>query len=152
MNPKISVIVPVYNTEKYLHRCIDSILTQIYTDFELLLINDGSTDSSGTICDENAMRDSRVRVFHKENGGVSSARNRGLREANGKYIMFADSDDTFYPNSLLDIQQLIEEDNDLVVCKLRNGDGLQIKSQIGSRWNITPLSFSINDKTVMGFW
>lgn len=89
----ISVIVPVYNTEKYLDRCIQSILTQTYTDFELLLINDGSTDSSGAICDRYAEQDSRVRVFHKENGGVSSARNMGLDNAKGEWIAFVDSDD-----------------------------------------------------------
>lgn len=92
-NPKISVIVPVYNTEKYLRRCIDSILAQTFTDFELLLINDGSRDSSGAICDEYAAKDSRVRVFHKENGGVSSARNVGLDNAKGEWISFVDSDD-----------------------------------------------------------
>lgn len=91
--PRISVIVPVYNTEKYLHRCIDSILAQTYTDFELLLIDDGSTDSSGAICDEYALKDSRVRVFHKANGGVSSARNMGLDNAQGEWITFVDSDD-----------------------------------------------------------
>ena len=89
----ISVIVPVYNTEKYLHRCVDSILAQTFTDFELLLIDDGSTDSSGAICDESAQKDSRVRVFHKENGGVSSARNLGLDKAKGKWVTFVDSDD-----------------------------------------------------------
>ena len=83
--PQISVIVPVYNTEKYLHRCIDSILSQTFTDFEVLLIDDGSTDSSGEICDEYAAKDSRVRVFHKENGGVSSERNMGLDNAYGEY-------------------------------------------------------------------
>lgn len=91
--PKISVIVPVYNTEKYLHRCVDSILAQTFTDFELLLVNDGSTDGSGAICDEYAQKDSRVRVFHKENGGVSSARNIGLDNASGEWITFVDSDD-----------------------------------------------------------
>ena len=89
----ISVIVPVYNTEKYLDRCIQSILSQTYTDFELLLIDDGSTDSSGAICDKYAEQDSRVRVFHKENGGVSSARNMGLDNAKGEWITFVDSDD-----------------------------------------------------------
>lgn len=79
--PLISVIVPVYNTEKYLHRCIDSILAQTFTDFELLLIDDGSKDNSGKICDEYAAKDSRVRVFHKENGGASSARYMGLNNA-----------------------------------------------------------------------
>lgn len=92
-NPKVSVIVPVYNTEKYLHRCIDSILAQTFTDFELLLIDDGSKDSSGAICDEYAVKDSRVRVFHKENGGVSSARNIGLDNAQGEWIAIFDSDD-----------------------------------------------------------
>lgn len=91
--PKISVIVPVYNTEKYLHRCVDSILSQTFIDFELLLINDGSTDKSGEICDEYARRDSRIRVFHKDNGGVSTARNLGLDEAQGEWICFVDSDD-----------------------------------------------------------
>lgn len=92
-SPKISVIVPVYNAEKYLRRCIDSILAQTYKDFELLLIDDGSKDSSGAICDEYASKDSRVRVFHKQNGGVSSARNLGLKIACGEFVTFCDSDD-----------------------------------------------------------
>lgn len=93
MIPKISVIVPVYNVEKYLPRCIDSILSQSFTDFELLLIDDGSPDNSGIICDEYAQKDSRVRVFHKPNGGVSSARNLGIDNAIGEWITFIDSDD-----------------------------------------------------------
>lgn len=91
--PTISVIVPVYNVEKYLHCCVDSILAQTFSDIEVLLVDDGSTDGSGAICDEYAQKDSRVRVFHKANGGVSSARNLGLDEAAGKWIMFVDSDD-----------------------------------------------------------
>ncbi len=91
--PVISVIVPVYNAEKYLHRCIDSILAQTFTDYELLLINDGSKDGSGVICDEYAQKDPRVRVFHKANGGVSSARNLGLDNAQGGWVTFCDSDD-----------------------------------------------------------
>ena len=93
MNPKISVIVPVYNVEKYLCSCIDSILAQTFTDFELLLIDDGSRDKSGEICDEYANKDCRVKVFHKENGGVSSARNLGIDESKGEYLFFVDSDD-----------------------------------------------------------
>ena len=93
IRPTISVIVPVYNTEKYLNRCIDSILSQTFSDFELLLIDDGSTDNSGTICDEYVMRDSRVRVFHKANEGVSLARNLGVNEASGEWIAFIDADD-----------------------------------------------------------
>ncbi|MBR4996070.1 MAG: glycosyltransferase [Alistipes sp.] len=87
---RISVIVPVYNTEKYLPRCVDSILAQTYTDFELLLIDDGSNDSSSAICDEYAQKDPRIKVFHKENGGVSFARNLGLDNAAGEYIILID--------------------------------------------------------------
>ena len=92
-NPKISVIIPVYNAESTLRRCVDSVLAQTFTDFECLLINDGSKDKSGEICDEYAIRDSRIKVFHKENGGVSSARNVGLDNATGEWIAFVDSDD-----------------------------------------------------------
>lgn len=99
MDPKVSVIVPVYNVEKYHHRCIDSILTQTFTDFEVLLINDGSKDRSGEICDEYAKKDSRVKVFHKENGGVSSARNVGLDNAKGEWVTFCDSDDKLLLNA-----------------------------------------------------
>ncbi|MDD4969987.1 MAG: glycosyltransferase family 2 protein [Paludibacter sp.] len=91
--PKISVIVPVYNAEKYLNKCIDSILNQTFTNFELLLIDDGSKDNSGVICDEYAKKDKRVRVFHLENGGVSTARNSGIENAIGEWINFVDSDD-----------------------------------------------------------
>lgn len=94
----ISVIVPVYKAEKYLHRCIDSILAQTYTDFELLLIDDGSPDNCGAICDEYAEKDARVRVFHKINGGVSSARNLGLDKVKGEWVTFVDSDDYVHPN------------------------------------------------------
>lgn len=94
---KISVIVPVYNTEKYLNKCIDSILAQTFTDFELLLVDDGSTDNSGFICDEYAKKDKRVKVFHKENGGVSRARNLGIDNAQGEYLSFIDSDDYIRP-------------------------------------------------------
>lgn len=99
-SPKISVIVPVYNAEKYLRRCVDSILAQTFTDFELLLIDDGSKDCSGAICDEYAAMDSRVRVFHQPNGGVSSARNLGLDNAKGEWIAFVDSDDWVAPEYL----------------------------------------------------
>lgn len=89
----ISIIVPVYNIEEYLPRCLDSILTQTYTDLEVLLIDDGSKDASGDICDRYARKDPRVRVYHQANGGVSAARNRGLDMARGEYIGFVDGDD-----------------------------------------------------------
>ena len=92
-NSTISIIVPIYNADKYLYRCINSILAQTYKNFELLLIDDGSTDKSGDICDEFAKKDVRVRVFHKENGGVSSARNIGIYNACGEWITFVDADD-----------------------------------------------------------
>ena len=93
MMPEISIIVPVYKAEKYLRRCIDSILAQTFTDFELILIDDGSPDNCPAICDEYAQNDNRIRVIHKENGGVSSARNIGLDTGRGKYVMFCDADD-----------------------------------------------------------
>jgi len=113
--PKISVIVPVYNTEKYLRECVDSILAQTFTDFELILVDDGSTDQSGVICDEYAQADARVRVFHKPNGGVSSARNLGLDNAQGEWIVFADADDILPDESLSIRFEAISKDNaDLV--------------------------------------
>lgn len=90
---KISVIVPIYNAEKYLIECIDSILKQTYTDFELLLVNDGSNDSSAQICDEYSKKDSRIKVFYKRNGGVSSARNLALENIEGDWVTFVDADD-----------------------------------------------------------
>lgn len=111
----VSIIVPIYNTEKYLHRCIDSILAQTFNDFELLLINDGSTDFSGSICDEYAMLDKRVRVFHKVNGGVSSARNLGLDNALGDWICFVDSDDYVSSNYIQDLYSQINDTIGLVI-------------------------------------
>ena len=91
--PELSIIVPVYKVEPYLPKCIDSILAQTFSDFELILIDDGSPDRCGEICDEYAARDDRVVVIHRENRGVSAARNAGLDAARGEYIGFVDSDD-----------------------------------------------------------
>lgn len=117
-SPLISVIVPVYNAEKYLHRCIDSILNQTYAYFELLLIDDGSSDRSGNICDEYALKDGRVRVIHKKNGGVSSARNLGINKADGEWITFVDSDDWVESEYLKNFTQ----DCDLSLQGYYNGD------------------------------
>lgn len=100
MNPIISIIVPVYNAEKTLNRCVDSILNQTYHDWELLLVDDGSTDKSEAICNQYSAIDQRIKVFHKENGGVSSARNYGIKLAKGEWIIFIDSDDYFLLNAL----------------------------------------------------
>lgn len=93
--PELSIVVPVYNAQAFLHDCVQSILSQDYVDFELLLVDDGSTDGSAGICDSYVKKDRRVRVFHKPNGGVSSARNYGLDKVNGRYLIFADADDWF---------------------------------------------------------
>ena len=100
MNPIISIIVPIYKVELYLSHCIDSILTQTFEQWELLLIDDGSPDRSGEICDDYAKKDRRIRVFHKENGGVSSARNLGLEKMQGEYVTFVDADDCLYTDAL----------------------------------------------------
>lgn len=116
MNPTVSIIVPVYNAERTLRRCIDSILNQEYTDFELLLVNDGSTDHSGAICEEYAARDSRVQVFHKENTGVSATRNLALDRAAGTYLQFLDSDDWITPDATRSLVRAMESGScDMVV-------------------------------------
>ena len=98
--PLLSVIVPVYKAEKYIHKCISSILNQTFKDLELILVDDGSPDNSGVICDEYATKDSRVKVFHQENGGVCVARNTGLDNATGEYVFFVDSDDYILTDTL----------------------------------------------------
>lgn len=109
--PKISLIVPVYKAEKYLRRCIDSIIAQTFTDWECILVDDGSPDGSGAICDEYVAKDARIQVIHKENGGVSSARNIGIEQAGGEWVTFIDSDDW--------ISQYYLES---FVCRLEYGD------------------------------
>lgn len=117
--PKISVIVPVYNVEKYIHQCIDSILGQTFADFELLLINDGSKDKSGEICESYAANDSRIRVIHIHNSGVSYARNVGIRASQGEWIVFIDSDDWICNNYFENMIRLCKKFTaiDLIVNK-----------------------------------
>lgn len=114
---EISIIVPVYKVEKYLKKCVDSILAQTFTDFELILVDDGSPDDSGKICEEYAEKDARVRVLHKENGGLSSARNAGIEVAKGKYLGFIDSDD-YIAEDMYELlyNTIIKEDADLSIC------------------------------------
>lgn len=113
-HPLISIIVPVYNVEKYLRRCLDSILAQTFTDWECILVDDGSTDGSGTICDEYAEKDSRFQIFHKENGGVSSARNVGIKTSRAKWITFVDSDDWLQNKFLEHLKSEANDKTDLV--------------------------------------
>ncbi|MFT9493367.1 glycosyltransferase, partial [Anaerosolibacter sp.] len=96
--PKLSIVVPIFNVEDYLPACIDSILNQTYTDFELILVNDGSIDKCEEICVEYKKKDARIKVIHKKNGGVSSARNVGIQIAEGEYLAFVDPDDTIENN------------------------------------------------------
>ena len=112
----ITVIVPVYNVEQYLEHSIQSICSQTYTQLEIILVDDGSTDKSGHICDELADKDTRIRVFHQENQGVSVARNKGLDEATGDYIMFIDADDWLDTDAIQTLYQLITEKNAHVSC------------------------------------
>lgn len=116
MNPHISIIVPVYNTQHYLSKCIDSILTQSFSNFELLLVDDGSTDGSGAICDDYARIDSRIRVLHRSNKGISSTRNVGLDYATGEWITFVDSDDILLPNALGAMTNLTTDNIEIVIA------------------------------------
>ena len=121
----VSIIVPVYNVEKYLPKCLDSILAQTFKDFELLLIDDGSPDTSGAICDDYAQRDPRIRVFHQENKGVSAARNVGLDHAKGEWIAFVDADDWMESHWLGSMVENMEG-TDLVI----SGFHLNYKGQV----------------------
>lgn len=113
----ISIIVPVYKAEKYLSRCIDSILKQTFSDFELILIDDGSPDKSGALCEDFANKDTRIRVFHQENQGVSAARQKGLDNAFGEFIIHADSDDWVEPDWLEELyKKAVETNADIVSC------------------------------------
>lgn len=120
MFPLISVIIPIYNVEKYVKRCLDSVLNQTYCHLEVILVDDGSTDSSGKICDEYKKMDTRIRVIHKSNEGVSSARNLGIEVANGEYIAFIDSDDAMEKDCIEYLYRLIQENHcSLSICSYR---------------------------------
>ena len=117
---KISVIVPIYKVEKYIHRCIDSIINQTYKNLEIILVDDGSPDSCPRICDEYAKKDKRIKVIHKENGGLSDARNKGVDIATGDYIAFVDSDDYIHPNMYeVLIYELEKNNSDIALCKYK---------------------------------
>ncbi len=138
----ISVIIPVYNVENYIGRCLDSIVSQTYTNLEIVLVDDGATDSSGVICENYAKQDNRIRVIHKENGGLSSARNAGLKVANGDYIAFVDSDDFIHPMMYeIMLKTLGETESDMVV------------SEIGliNEIDIVEFEFPRNEKLASGY-
>ena len=117
MKPKLSIIVPIYNVRNFLHKCINSILNQTYKDYELILVDDGSSDGSSLICDDYKERDERICVFHKENGGLSDARNYGLDHSKGEYVAFVDSDD-WIDNGMYEsmMSAIVNNNADIVVC------------------------------------
>lgn len=124
MRPLISIIVPIYNAEKTIRKCIKSIQNQTFTDWELLLIDDGSTDQSADICDEYALEDKRIKVIHKENGGVSSARNEGIKHSQGDYILMLDSDDSLELNTCESLMTMSEEKKtDCIVFGFKQSSG-----------------------------
>ena len=123
MNKLVTIIIPVYNAELYLKECLISVIEQSYTNLEILLIDDGSTDSSGTICDEYAAIDARIKVIHKLNGGVSSARNSGIEMASGDYIYFADADDLLFTETISKLCSLIST-SDIAMCMMRKFDDI----------------------------
>lgn len=133
--PEISVIVPVYNVEEYLRPCIDSILEQTFTDFELILVDDGSPDRCGEICDEYEQIDKRIRVIHQENGGLSAARNAGLDVMSGEYVTFIDSDDLVDKKFLEELYDNIQNDKaQISLCQLQEFENIsEIKNLYGSQ-------------------
>lgn len=157
-NELISVIVPIYKVEKYLNRCVDSILSQTYKNIEIILVDDGSPDACGEICDGYIEKDSRIKVIHKENGGLSDARNAGIEAAYGEYIIFVDSDDYIVPTMIEEmIEALIASKADLCICNINyvdengaviNNQNMRspIKKGIYSRDDV--LNFLVND----GYW
>lgn len=124
MNDFISVIIPVYNVAAYLSICIESVLSQDYSALEIILIDDGSTDESGKICDEYARNDKRIHVIHQNNSGAAAAKNMGLKAATGKYLSFVDSDDFLEPDAYSHMVQVIQENKaDVVQCSYRDEIG-----------------------------
>ena len=135
----ISIIVPVYNVEPYLKRCLDSIINQTYTNIEIILIDDGSTDNSGSICDDYSKQDKRIKVIHKKNSGPSAARNSGLKMSSGEYIGFVDSDD-YIETNYLERMMTYNKNYNVVMCRTRriNGDNINV-----------PRSFDYDDDYVI---
>jgi len=142
----ISVVVPIYKVEKYIHRCVDSILSQSFTDFELILVDDGSPDACGKICDEYAEKDSRIRVIHQKNGGLSAARNSGIDIAQGEWLSFIDSDDWVHPDYLrLLYEAAVENSTDISI-------GLYVRTDGRGDIDNAPINPRISIEQPEGFW
>lgn len=138
MKPQVSIIVPIYNVEKYLRQCLDSILSQTFIEWECILVDDGATDGSGKVCDEYVRKDTRIKVIHKENGGVCSARNVGIKNAQGEWILFADPDDELLSNALTVMSECTTEGKvDMVSASYRREiNGKEIKEYLPSKKQI----------------
>ena len=158
--PAVSVIIPIYNVEKYLRRCLDSVLNQTFKDWEAICVNDGSPDGSGSILSEYASRDSRFKIVNKENGGLSDARNAGMKIATGEYVLYVDSDDFIHPQTLEITYALAQRDGSDIVSftydriyrpqlMIRHKLGLQtdnvIPSRIHKRYNVTNIKTRTTD-------
>ena len=141
----ISVIVPVYNAENYLDRCIDSILAQSYTDFELILVDDGSPDRCGEICDNRAEKDHRIKVVHQENQGVSVARNTGLDHATGEYVFFCDSDDTIPQETLNKLYYAIQDGYDLTTGYFEYVESTKSRNLVNTRRYIDTVELEVKN-------
>ena len=149
--PLISIVVPIYNTEQYLNRCIESIIIQSFQHLEIILVNDGSKDSSGTICDEWAQKDTRVRVIHKINGGVTSARKTGVEYAAGEWISFVDSDDYLPENAVQKLFSHIKEDVDIIGGNFEyRGNYSFAYNTFGEKDNVQYLKLLLKHKVTWG--
>ena len=152
--PQISIIVPVYKVEKYIHKCIDSILSQTYKDWELILVDDGTPDNSGLICDEYAINDSRIQVIHQKNAGVGAARNAGIDKSTGKYIAFLDSDDFCTGDYLQNfVNGLIQNsDSDLIIQGMYFYDnGVTAKLQFSDSYYVDKIKDAILQNKLLSF-
>jgi len=148
MNPTLSIIVPVYKVETYIHKCITSILNQTFTDFELILIDDGSPDNCGAICDEYKQKDNRIIVIHQKNKGLSAARNAGLDIAKGDYITFIDSDDSVAANTYHDNIRILLNDNSIDVLEF------PYKQGYNAEWKLftDPVNHIYGEKEIFLYW
>jgi len=149
--PTISVIIPVYRVEKYLQECIDSVLQQEFDDIEVILVDDGSPDRCGEICDEYAKRDYRVVVIHQENSGLSCARNAGIAKATGRYLMFLDSDDYIAEECLTEISAIIKEKNvDVIIGRyiLVPEEGAEYQSKLEATFDVSRINGMSSDESI----
>lgn len=151
MDPKISVIVPVYNVEQYVEKCVESISRQTYHNLEIILVDDGSKDNSGILCDELKRRDNRIIVIHQDNGGLPAARNSGLRIASGEFIIFIDSDD-WIDSRMIEIllKRIIETDSDIAVCNAQTFNRSGMDNSLNGRYSDEIIDYS--DNTSLKFY